>query len=123
MGLRGSNGKKERGQLWFCCDFRYLNAVAVKDAYSIPRKDESLSKLDDAKLFTTLDLGSAFWQVPLRKKDREKTGFACELGLHQWKRMPFGLLVHCNGHSLKIDGSGFDQSDKEVLESCDVLRG
>ena len=29
----------------------------------------------------------------LRKKDREKTGFACELGLYQWKRMPFGL---CN---------------------------
>ena len=55
--------------------------------------DESLSKLGDAKFFTTLDLGSAFWQVPLRKKDREKTGFACELGLYQWKRMPFGL---CN---------------------------
>ena len=44
---------------------------------------ESLSKLGDAKFFTTLDLGSAFWQVPLRKKDREKTGFACELGLYQ----------------------------------------
>ena len=54
---------------------------------------ESLSKLGDAKFFTTLDLGSAFWQVPLRKQDRDKTGFACELGLFQWKRMPFGL---CN---------------------------
>ena len=30
---------------------------------------------------------------PLRKRDREKTSFACELGLFQWKRMPFGL---CN---------------------------
>ena len=29
----------------------------------------------------------------MRKKDREKTGFACELGLYRWKRMPFGL---CN---------------------------
>ena len=29
----------------------------------------------------------------MRKKDREKTGFACELGLYQWKRMPLGL---CN---------------------------
>ena len=75
MGLRGSNGEKERGQLRFCCDFRYLNAVTIKDAYP------------------TLDLGSAFWQVPLRKKDGEKTGFACELGLYQWKKMPFGL---CN---------------------------
>ena len=85
--------KKKGGQLRFCCDFRYLNAVTIKDAYPIPRIDESLSKLGDAKFFTTLDLGSAFWQVPLRKLDREKTGFACEMGLFQWKRMPFGL---CN---------------------------
>ena len=72
---------------------RYLNAVTIKDAYPIPRIDESLSKLGDAKFFTTLDLGSAFCYVPLQKKVREKTGFACELGLYQWKRMPFGL---CN---------------------------
>ena len=85
--------KKKGDQLRFCCDFRYLNSVTVKDAYPIPRIDESLSKLGEAKFFTTLDLGSAFWQVPLRKQDRDKTGFACELGLFQWKRMPFGL---CN---------------------------
>ena len=69
----------------------------MKDAYPIPRIDESLSKLGDAKFFTTLDLGSAFWQVPLRKKDREKIGFACELGLYHWKSMPFGL---CNATTL-----------------------
>ena len=67
--------------------------MTIKDANPIPRIDESLSKLGDAKFFTTLDLGSAFWQVPLRKQDREKTGFACELGLLQWKSTPFGL---CN---------------------------
>ena len=80
VGLRRGHGKKERGQLKFCCDFRYLNGVTIKDAYPIPRIDESLSKLGDAKLFTTLDMCSAFWQVPLRKQDREKTGFVCELG-------------------------------------------
>ena len=68
--------KKKGDQLRFCCDFRYLNSVIVKDAYTIPRIDENLSKF-----FRTLDLGSAFWQVPLRKQDRDKTGFACELGL------------------------------------------
>ena len=97
MGLWRGHGEKERGQLKFCCDFRYLNAVTIKGAYPIPRIDESLSKLGDAKFFTTLDLGSAFWQVPLRKQDREKTVFACELGLFQWKRMPFGL---CNATAI-----------------------
>ena len=93
VGLWRGRDQKERGQLKFCCDFRYLNAVTIKNAYPIPRIDESLFKLGDAKFFTTLDLGSAFWQVPLRKQDREKTSFACELGLFHWKRMPFGL---CN---------------------------
>ena len=67
--------------------------MTIKDAYPIPRINENLSKLGDAKFFTTLDLGSAFWQVPLWNKDREKTEFACEFSLFQWKRMPFGL---CN---------------------------
>ena len=73
--------------------FLFLNALTKKDAYPIPRIDESLSKLGDTKFFANLDLGLAFWQVPLRKKDIEKTGLASELELYQWKRMPFGL---CN---------------------------
>ena len=52
--------KKKGDELRFCYDFRYLNSVTVKDAYSMPRSDESLSKLGDAKIFTTLDFGSAF---------------------------------------------------------------
>ena len=50
--------KKKGDQLRFCCDFRYLNSVTVKDAHPIPKIDESLSKLGYAKFFTTLDLGS-----------------------------------------------------------------
>ena len=85
--------KKKGDQLMFCCDFRYLNTVTVKGAYPIPRIDEILSKLGDDTFFTTLDLGSASWQVPLRKQDRDKTGFACELGLLQWKRMPMDFAT------------------------------
>ena len=93
LGACGVVMAKKKGPFRFCCDFRYLNEVTIKDAYPIPRIDESLSKLGDAKFFTKLDLGSAFWQVPLRKNDIEKTGFAYELGFYQWKMMPFGL---CN---------------------------
>ena len=35
----------------------------------------------------------AFWQIPARKADRQKTAFTCELGLFEWRRMPFGM---CN---------------------------
>ena len=66
--------KKKGDQVRFCCHFRYLNSVTEKDAYPIPRIDENLSKLGDAFFFTILDLGSDFWQVPLRKQERDKTG-------------------------------------------------
>ena len=114
--------KKKGGQLRFCCDFRYLNAVTIKDAYPIPRIDESLSKLGDAKFFTTLDLGSAFWQVPLRKKDRERNRICVRIGIVPVEEDAL-RLVQCNGHFSKTDGSGFDESDQEVRESRDVLRG
>ena len=65
--------------------------MTITDAYLIPRIDESLSQLSDAKFFTTLDWGSAYWQVRLRNKNREKTGFACELGFYQWRRMPYAF--------------------------------
>ena len=81
--------KKKNGELRFCCEFRPLNEVTNKDAYPLPRIDESLAWLGNAKIFTSI----AFWQIPVRKADRHKTAFACELGLFEWRRMPFGL---CN---------------------------
>ena len=85
--------KKKSGELRFCCDFRPLNEVTIKDAYPLPHIDESLARLGNAKIYTSIDLAWAFWQIPLRKADHHKTAFACELGLFEWRRMPFGL---CN---------------------------
>ena len=64
------------------------------DAKPIPCIDESLSKLGGAKFFTTLDMAFAFWQVFSAEIGQKKTGVECEcdLGLYQWKRMPFGLF-------------------------------
>ena len=84
---------KKNGELRFCCDFRPLNEVTVKDAYPLPRIDESLARLGKAKIYTSLDLAWAFWQIRVRKADRQKTAFACELGRFEWRRKPFGM---CN---------------------------
>ena len=85
--------KMKSGELRFFCDFRLLNEVTIKDAYPLPRIDESLARLGNAKIYTSVDLAWAIWQFPLRKADRHKTAFACELGLFERRRMPFGL---CN---------------------------
>ena len=67
--------------------------MTIKDAYPLPRIDESLARLGRAKIYTSIDLAWPFWQTPVRKADRHKTAFVCELGLFEWRRMPFGM---CN---------------------------
>ena len=57
--------RKKNGDWRFCIDYRKLNHVTCKDAYPIPRIDESLDALGGSEWFTTLDLVSRYWQLPL----------------------------------------------------------
>ena len=86
--------KKKSGKLRFCCDFRPLNEVIIKNAYPLSRIDESLARLGKAKIYTSIDLAWAFWQIPVRNADRHKTAFACELDLFEWRRKPFACATH-----------------------------
>ena len=83
--------KKKDGTKRLCVDYRDLNEVTIKDAYPIPRIDETLDALGSAKWFSTLDLSSGYWQVALDEDDKDKTSFIVRNGLYQWKVMPFGL--------------------------------
>ena len=75
----------------FCNDFRKLNAVSEFDAYPMPRVDELIESLGNARFITTLDLTKGYWQVPLAAESKEKTAFATPGGLWQYRMLPFGL--------------------------------
>eukprot|EP00117_Sycon_ciliatum_P003382 scpid102411/ scgid8201/ Transposon Ty3-I Gag-Pol polyprotein; Gag3-Pol3; Transposon Ty3-2 TYA-TYB polyprotein; Capsid protein; p24; Spacer peptide p3; Nucleocapsid protein p11; Ty3 protease; p16; Spacer peptide J; Reverse transcriptase/ribonuclease H; p55; Integrase p52; Integrase p49 len=80
----------------FCVDYRRLNDVTVKDPYSLPRVDDTLDALGGARYFSTLELCSAYHQLPMNVTDREKTAFSTPDGHYHFNVMPFGV---CDGPS------------------------
>ena len=85
--------RKKDGSVRFCVDYRKLNDATKKDVHPLPRTSDMLESLAGAKIFTTLDAASGYWQIPMSPPDIEKTAFICSEGLFEFTVMPFGL---CN---------------------------
>jgi hypothetical protein len=75
-----------------CVDFRLVNDCVSKFSYPSPRIDDAIDALSGAKYFSTVDLKSGYYQIPVAKEDRPNTAFFFPGGgLWQFKRMPMGL--------------------------------
>ena len=82
---------KKDGSIRFCVDYRKLNSMTARDAYPIPRIDDTLDALQEAKYISTLDLRSGYWQVEMNQESKEKTAFISHKGLFEFNVMPYGL--------------------------------
>ena len=84
---------KKSGEIRLCIDYRELNKRTVKDAHPLPLVDEVQDRLSGCTIFSTLDLQSGYWQLPVHTADVQKTAFcpSTGMGLYQFKWMPFGL--------------------------------
>lgn len=82
---------KKNGDLRVCTDFRWLNAKTVKDAHPLPHQSDALAALGGNVLFSTMDLTSGFYNVPLFEEHKKYTAFSSPFGLHEYNRLPQGL--------------------------------
>ena len=83
---------KKDGSLRFCIDLRKLNSWTIKDAYSLPRIEESLDCLNGTIIFMSLDIKAGYWQVEMEESSIPYTAFTVgPLSFYECVRMPFGL--------------------------------
>ncbi|KAL0148306.1 hypothetical protein M9458_056368, partial [Cirrhinus mrigala] len=83
--------KKKDGSLRPCIDYRGLNEVTVKYRYPLPLVPSALEQLRSARIFTKLDLRSAYNLIRIRAGDEWKTAFSTTSGHYEYRVMPFGL--------------------------------
>ncbi len=83
---------KKDGMLRPVIDFRKVNEVTVDDHYLLPILQDLLMCLGRGKkVFSSLDLLSGYWQLPMAPDSREVTTFSTPKGHFECTRMPFGL--------------------------------
>ena len=98
----------------FCTDYRRVNTVTKTDAFPIPRMEDCIDKIGNAKYVSKFDLLKGYWQVPLTKRSVEISAFVTPDGLYQYKVMPFGM---------KNSSATFQRLMNSIimeLEGCDV---
>ena len=84
--------RKKDGSLRFCINLCQLNSCTIKDAYGLPRIDETLGCLGGSIIFTYLDLKSGYWQVEMDEMSKQLTVFTVgPLSFYECERMRFGL--------------------------------
>jgi hypothetical protein len=113
--------KKKDNSLRLCVDYRPLNAVTIKNKYPLPRIDILFDQLAGAKVFSKIDLCSAYHQIKIRPSDIPKTAFSTRYGLYEYLVMSFGL-TNAPAYFMYLMNSVFMQElDKFVVVFIDDI--
>ena len=83
--------KKPHDQHRLCFDYRKVNAVTKTDTFPLPRVNDCIDRVGNAKFISKFDLLKGYWQVPLTERAQKISAFITADGLYECKVMPFGM--------------------------------
>lgn len=106
---------KRNGDLCICTDFRWLNAQTV--AFPLLHQEDCLAALAGNALFSTMDLKSGFYNIPLHEDHKKFTAFASPVGLHEYNRLPQGQPSEFHAHDdRKLTASDWTLDCEDALQ-------
>ena len=112
---------KRDGSQRFTIDYLQLNSVTKKVAYGIPQMQTMLDKLRGYQYFIVIDISTAYWCVPVREEDVERTAFNTPRALFKITVMPFGLVnAHATFQALMdVTLQGIRQTES-YIDDCTI---
>jgi len=75
----------------FCTDYRFVNKITKTDSYPLPRVDDLIDQIGEARFVSKFDLLKGYWQIPLTARARDISSFVTPDGLYQYLVTPFGM--------------------------------
>ena len=84
--------KRKDGSVRPCVDYRKVNELVKPDGFPLPRIQDCLDAVAGSQYFSTFDLLSGYFQIPLLEEAIPKSAFVCKYGHFEMTRMPFGLI-------------------------------
>jgi len=85
--------RKKDGSLRLCLDARKLNTQVFEEHEAPVNIDEGIQQFQGMKVFSSIDLNSGYWQVPVRQEDRKFLGFMLDNRVFVYDVLPFGLSI------------------------------
>ena len=82
---------KKTGAVRICIDLKQYNTAVRRDHFMLPSLEDISPKLADSKVFSTLDVTSGFWQIPIDEENQLLTTFITPFGRYAFCRLPFGI--------------------------------
>jgi hypothetical protein len=113
--------QKPHGGYRMVVDYRRLNKKVVFDAFPMPSVEHAFANFQGAKVFSILDLNSAYYQIPLSARSRKATAFCTPFGLYEFTKLPMGISVGCQVLSRVIDTLFGDLKHSYVYNFMDDL--
>ena len=114
--------RKPNGDVRLCVDTRCANKAIIRERHPIPTIDEVLEDMQEASVFSKLDLKWGYHQIELSEESRSITTFVTHKGLFRYKRLMFGITSAPEKYQQVIkqvlndcSGAEHDERLKEVL--------
>ena len=96
--------RNERHKKRLVIDFsQTINKFTYLDAYPLPNLNETVNTIAQYRVYSVIDLKSAYHQVPLQNRDKTFTAFEANGRLYQFCRIPFGVTNGVSAFQRTID--------------------